>query len=96
MFGPETTDRRLKQMQLMREMYQLGEFQAWEAMLPSTKQRLREASQTSQLAQDDSRAFWCVAVVLRNTLEKMFGLLYLHIPYLLLHLLRATISVVTG
>ncbi|CAN0183838.1 unnamed protein product, partial [Pylaiella littoralis] len=47
-----------QEMQLMREMYQLGEFQVWEAMLPSTVQRLREASQTSTLSLDDSRAFW--------------------------------------
>lgn len=49
-----------QQMQLMREMYRLGELQAWEAMLPLTKQRLRDASQSVSLSRDDSRAFWCV------------------------------------
>ena len=47
-------------MQLMRAMYHLGELQAWEALLPSTKQRLREASKAASLSEDDSRAFWCV------------------------------------
>lgn len=49
-----------KQMQLMREMNRLGEFQAWEVMLPATKQRLRKAS-TTYLPLEDSRAFWYVA-----------------------------------
>ncbi|CAB1113909.1 unnamed protein product [Ectocarpus sp. CCAP 1310/34] len=43
--------------ELMREMYQLGEFQAWEAMLPSTKRRLRQASKGS-LGRNECRAFW--------------------------------------
>ncbi|CAM9135050.1 unnamed protein product [Scytosiphon promiscuus] len=46
-----------QEMQLMREMYRLGEFQAWGLMLPSTKQRLREASKI-HLPLDESRAFW--------------------------------------
>ncbi|CAM9209213.1 unnamed protein product [Ectocarpus sp. 4 AP-2014] len=46
-----------QEMQLMREMYQLGEFEAWEAMLPSTKRRLRQASQGS-LGRNECRAFW--------------------------------------
>ncbi|CAM9247576.1 unnamed protein product, partial [Ectocarpus fasciculatus] len=46
-----------QEMQLMREMYQLGEFQAWESMIPSTKQRLRQASQAS-LGRNECRAFW--------------------------------------
>lgn len=46
------------QMQLMRETYRLGEYQPWEAMLPSTKQRLREASQAASLGREDSQAFW--------------------------------------
>jgi len=49
-----------QQMQLMREMYHLGEVQAWETMLPSTKQRLREASRAATVSEDDSRAFWYV------------------------------------
>eukprot|EP00903_Cladosiphon_okamuranus_P012352 g11581.t1 len=47
-----------QEMQLMREIYRLGEFQAWEAMLPSTKKRLRDAGQAESLDQEDIRAFW--------------------------------------
>lgn len=45
-------------MQLMREMYKLGEFAAWEAMLPFTKQRLRDAK--GLLSKNERRAFWWV------------------------------------
>lgn len=44
------------QMQLMREMYQLGEFISWGALLPHTKQRLRDAE--GLIPREDSRAFW--------------------------------------
>lgn len=45
-------------MQLMREVYKLGEFAAWEAMLPFTKQRLRDAK--GSFSRNDRRAFWWV------------------------------------
>eukprot|EP00752_Nemacystus_decipiens_P012187 g10805.t1 len=47
-----------QEMQLMREIYRLGEFEAWEGMLPSTKQRLRDASHKSSLNREDIRSFW--------------------------------------
>lgn len=45
-------------MQLLREMYKLGQLSAWEAMLPFTKQRLRGAK--GSLSRSDCRAFWWV------------------------------------
>lgn len=44
------------QMQLLREIYQLGDFISWGALLPHTKQRLRDAE--GLIPREDSRAFW--------------------------------------
>lgn len=46
-------------MQLMRKVHQLEEFELFQSLLPSTKQRLRDA-QTSSCSRDDYRSFWLV------------------------------------
>lgn len=45
-------------MELMREVYRLGEFDSLDLLLPATKQRLQRAQ--GSCARDDCRAFWYV------------------------------------